>query len=197
MPTGYLVYVRERTLFALPFDVANVEVTPGAVPLVEDVARAVTNSVAHYAVSVNGTLVYVQPDMLIGNGTGRNTPRSQLVWVDRSGDDTELEAEPASTMTMALSPDGNWLAHRSDESGENQVFVRPFPEVESVLWQVSRAGGSGRSGVRTETNCFTFLRTGTSLRRVFKQSRHLLSAQNNGYSRRSSFTLVRKMAANS
>ncbi len=51
VPTGHLVYVRERTLFALPFDVANVEATPGAVPLVEDGVQAVTNSVAHYAVS--------------------------------------------------------------------------------------------------------------------------------------------------
>jgi len=51
VPTGHLVYVRERTLFALPLDVANVEATPGAVPLVEDVVQAVTNSVAHYAVS--------------------------------------------------------------------------------------------------------------------------------------------------
>ena len=42
---------------------------------------------------------------------------------------------------MALSPDGNWLAYQSDESGASQVFVRPFPDVESGLWQVSRAGG--------------------------------------------------------
>jgi hypothetical protein len=27
-------------------------------------------------------------------------------------------------------PDGRWMAYTSNESGQNQVYVRPFPEVE-------------------------------------------------------------------
>jgi len=41
----------------------------------------------------------------------------------------------------ALSSDGSWLAFASDESGRPEVYVRPFPAVESGRWQVSNAGG--------------------------------------------------------
>ncbi len=40
-----------------------------------------------------------------------------------------------------LSPDGRWLAYRSNETGEDEVFVRPFPDVQSGKWQVSTNGG--------------------------------------------------------
>ena len=40
-----------------------------------------------------------------------------------------------------LSPDGRWMAYESDESGEREIYVRPFPNVEDGLWQVSDAGG--------------------------------------------------------
>jgi hypothetical protein len=53
-----------------------------------------------------------------------------------------LVASPARELTPALSPDGNWLAYSSDESGTFEVYVRPFPAVTSARWQVSTAGGS-------------------------------------------------------
>ena len=41
-----------------------------------------------------------------------------------------------------LSPDGRWLAYSSNESGQMEVYVRPFPEVNSGRWQVSTDGGN-------------------------------------------------------
>jgi Tol biopolymer transport system component len=35
-------------------------------------------------------------------------------------------------MSPSVSPDGRWLAYVSDESGQNEVYVRPFPEVASA-----------------------------------------------------------------
>jgi Tol biopolymer transport system component len=41
-----------------------------------------------------------------------------------------------------ISPDGQWIAYTSDESDRYEVFVRPFPDVESGgRWQVSTDGG--------------------------------------------------------
>ncbi|MGD2069163.1 MAG: protein kinase [Gemmatimonadota bacterium] len=40
----------------------------------------------------------------------------------------------------AVSPDGRWLAYLSDETGRNEVFVRPFPDTEGGKWQVSDGG---------------------------------------------------------
>jgi serine/threonine-protein kinase len=42
----------------------------------------------------------------------------------------------------ALSPDGRWLAYTSDQTGQREVFVRPFPAVGDRLVKVSTGGGS-------------------------------------------------------
>jgi serine/threonine-protein kinase len=41
-----------------------------------------------------------------------------------------------------LSPDGRWLAYHSSESGQPEVYVRPFPNTDSGRWQVSNNGGT-------------------------------------------------------
>jgi serine/threonine-protein kinase len=41
-----------------------------------------------------------------------------------------------------ISPDGRWLAYRSNASGQDEVYVRPFPEVDRGLWKISTDGGT-------------------------------------------------------
>ena len=38
----------------------------------------------------------------------------------------------------AFSPDGRWLAYMSDESGERQIYVQPFPKTDARKYQLSR-----------------------------------------------------------
>jgi len=71
----------------------------------------------------------------------------------RIGQDTvpvPLVASSANEYAAALSPDGQWLAYVSDESGVEQVYVRPFPRTSEGRWQVSSDGGTaprwGHSG---------------------------------------------------
>ena len=40
-----------------------------------------------------------------------------------------------------VSPGGSWLAYESNSSGRNEVYVRPFPNVNGGQWQVSNGGG--------------------------------------------------------
>ena len=40
-----------------------------------------------------------------------------------------------------VSPDGRWLAYQSNASGQFEVYVRPFPNVDAGRWQVSPGGG--------------------------------------------------------
>jgi Tol biopolymer transport system component len=40
-----------------------------------------------------------------------------------------------------LSPDGRWLAYASYETGNSQVYVRPYPNVDQGRWQVSSGSG--------------------------------------------------------
>ncbi len=42
----------------------------------------------------------------------------------------------------AFSPDGRWVAYASDESGNSEVYLSPFPGAGSK-WQVSQGGGDG------------------------------------------------------
>ena len=41
-----------------------------------------------------------------------------------------------------ISPDGRWLAYQSDESGQYEIYVRPFPDVDQGQQQISRGGGT-------------------------------------------------------
>ena len=43
-------------------------------------------------------------------------------------------------MYPAFSPDGNWLAYWSNETGQGEVHVRPYPAGEPA-YQVSNSGG--------------------------------------------------------
>jgi serine/threonine-protein kinase len=65
------------------------------------------------------------------------------VWLLRV-DERKVEAllsEPFNETMPRLSPDGRWLAYVSDETGREEVFVRPFPALRPK-WMVSSAGGT-------------------------------------------------------
>ncbi len=47
----------------------------------------------------------------------------------------------ANELNPEISPDGRWLAYESNQSGQTEVYVRPFPNVDAGLWQVSAEGG--------------------------------------------------------
>ena len=46
-----------------------------------------------------------------------------------------------SDLNAEISPDGRWMAYQSDRSGSDEIYVRPFPDVDAGMWQVSTAGG--------------------------------------------------------
>ena len=103
LPTGHLIYVHKRTLFAVAFDSSTRTVSGDPVPLVEDIEQSAASSVAQFAVSQNGLLIY---------GRGIPTPSSfQLVTVDRrTGLDRPLPVKPNRYQQPRLSPDKRRLA---------------------------------------------------------------------------------------
>jgi serine/threonine-protein kinase len=62
------------------------------------------------------------------------TPPDRTVRILLDGDYAQLNPQ--------VSPDGRWLAYQSDETGRFEVYVRPYPDVESGRWLVSAAGGT-------------------------------------------------------
>ena len=44
-------------------------------------------------------------------------------------------------MNAEISPDGRWLAYQSNETGHDEIYVRPFPNVDDGKRLVSPSGG--------------------------------------------------------
>jgi serine/threonine-protein kinase len=61
-----------------------------------------------------------------------------------TGDSTPfpVSAGPADEYMPAISPDGRWIAYASLESGREEIYVRPFPDVTRARWQVTPTGGT-------------------------------------------------------
>ena len=54
----------------------------------------------------------------------------------------------------ALSPNGQWLAYSSNETGQPEIFVRPFPNVNESKHSVSTDGGIGPLWARSGRELF-------------------------------------------
>src|SRR6185295_12858122 len=65
-----------------------------------------------------------------------------MMELDGSRRVTPLVQSPFAERNGIVSPDGRWLAYEANDSGRVEVYVRPFPEVNSGHWQVSTTGGT-------------------------------------------------------
>jgi serine/threonine-protein kinase len=104
-------------------------------------AERLTESTANLrptAFSRDGTRLLFEEE---GTGTEPQTIKTLSLEGKRAVD--LLAAQPrVSVRNGDISPDGRWLAYQSDESGQFEIYVRPFPDVQTGRWQVSRAGGT-------------------------------------------------------
>jgi serine/threonine-protein kinase len=48
---------------------------------------------------------------------------------------------PATELSVDVSPDGRWMAYDSNESGQYEVYVRPYPNTDQGRWAISTGGG--------------------------------------------------------
>ena len=114
LPSGHLVYIRDGTLFAAPFDLDRLELTSPPVPVLEGVTTTACGA-AQFAVSDNGTLVY-----LPGRNGGMDVP---IEWMDREGKVTPLRAMPADWSNLVFAPDGRRLALDISDGKQTDVWT--------------------------------------------------------------------------
>lgn len=118
VPSGHLVYARERVLLAVPFDVGALRVTGGAVSLIEGVGDASPGSGAvNYSVDLNGAVVY-RPASASAEPT--------LVWVDRQGREEAIKAPPRLYASPRVSPNGARVAVNVTD-GDDDVWIYEVP----------------------------------------------------------------------
>jgi serine/threonine-protein kinase len=114
--SGHLLYVAAGTLRAVRFDPDTLEVLSDPVPVVDHVMTA-QGGAGNFAVSKNGTLIYV------ASSTGQHVwPSRSLIWVDRQGREEPIPALPRAFASPRLSPDGTRIAVEIRD-GEPAVWI--------------------------------------------------------------------------
>ena len=98
--TGHIVYARDDALMAVPFNLQQLAVTGPPVQLVGDVSSAMDFARVEYAVSDNGTLVYLPG--------GDSSVRATLISADRNGTFSPVTTRlpPRLFLNVMFSPDG-------------------------------------------------------------------------------------------
>ncbi|MDA2925238.1 hypothetical protein MYX65_11425, partial [Acidobacteria bacterium AH-259-L09] len=112
-PPGYLLFGREQTLMAQPFDVKNLQITAEPFPIVEQVGRSVFLSFMTFSVSENGVLVY----------HSGGTANSRLVWFDRGGKQLRSVGESGPYRQIVLSPDEKRVAVDVPGTGDRDIWL--------------------------------------------------------------------------
>jgi len=97
---GRLLFLREGTLLAQPFDPVALRITGDPVPVAEKVSRNTDTLYAAYAVSESGALLYKSGSDSI----------KQVAWIDRSGRRLGALGLKGELGNPELSPDGTRLA---------------------------------------------------------------------------------------
>ena len=99
-PPGYLLWVREGTLLAQPFDASSRRLSGKPSPIGQDVRYFEGTGNANFSTSQNGLLIYErQQSQLV-----------QMIRVDRQGREVESYGEPAEISSGRLSPSGTQFA---------------------------------------------------------------------------------------
>jgi serine/threonine-protein kinase len=102
LPTRQLIFAKNGSLYAIPFDEEKLECHGESAPVVQGVQGNVTTGAVSFAISFNGSLVYMP-------GASAQAER-KLIWFDRQG---KVQALPAPLRAYAdpqISPDGRRLA---------------------------------------------------------------------------------------
>ena len=106
---GYLLFVRDRTLMAQPFDPAILQTTGEAIPVADQVDFFSDFSQGQFSASRNGTLIYTSGAAAAAS--------SQLTWFDRGGKPIGNVGKPADILGPRISPDGLTVATDPADSG--------------------------------------------------------------------------------
>ena len=133
LPTGHLAFFREGVLEAAPFDLDGLQLAGTASPVLEDVMQAVgsgapnrNTGAAQFAWSGTGTLA-------LARGGAQPLSNAQPVFIDRSGQTTELSLREGYYARPRISPDGGRLAVTHTSEGRRE---------RTRIWVVDAARGT-------------------------------------------------------
>jgi Tol biopolymer transport system component len=131
--TGHIVYAYNKALYAVRFDIEQLDVVGSAALVVPDVMTPESRS-AQFAVSSDGSLAYIP---IVTRGT-----ELRPVWVDRQGQVYQLPAAtPRNCGNPRISPDGKRVAFDVRDGGNNDVWI--YDLTRNTLNPLTSEGNSG------------------------------------------------------
>jgi eukaryotic-like serine/threonine-protein kinase len=106
---GHVLFLRETTLMAQPFDTGRLELTGEPFPVAEQIVLTSTfPPLGFFSASQNGVLAYQ---------SGASAAGSQLAWFDRAGKQVGVLGDAAAYGDVELSPDGKRASVSIPSSG--------------------------------------------------------------------------------
>ncbi len=122
---GHILFIRENTLMAQPFDAVSGQTSGDVFPLAEGVTFSTVGGFAPITVSDNGVLLYA---------TGGATGFQQIVWYDRAGKLVSSVGAPGAVWEPAISPDEKTIAFRRNaiENGNADIWLRDLARATDI-----------------------------------------------------------------
>ncbi|MDF1543835.1 MAG: protein kinase [bacterium] len=110
---GFILFVQDNNLMALPFDDQKLEVTGEAKPIAQDISFS--GNAEAFSMADNGTLLY---------HSSNTNATSQFMWVDRSGKELSKVGAIGNYLDCNLSPDETKLVYALTEDGnKSNIWV--------------------------------------------------------------------------
>ena len=116
---GRLVFSRGGLLYAVAFDATSLAVSGTPTTIARGVGGDVTTGAVHFAVSEEGTLVYIPDDS--GGGV-----RRRVTWVSPTGAAEPLSLPPNAYNDLRISPDDSRMAVVVGASGSGDIWIHDF-----------------------------------------------------------------------
>ena len=128
---GYLLFRRETTLMAAPFDAQRLQTAGEIFPVAEHVGISANVAYAAFSASTNGVLAH-NPGWLV---------ERELVWVDRAGKRLSTVGKSAPITYAALSPDEKTVAYVvTDGNDHSDIWLYDVNRDSTSRFTLGRGG---------------------------------------------------------
>jgi eukaryotic-like serine/threonine-protein kinase len=133
--SGRILFLRQDTLMAQPFDPGSLELSGEAVPVADPVHEDGIFSRGLFSASANGLLAYIEGTY----GSGR-----QLAWFDRGGKQVDAVPGTDAYASPRISPDGKALSYYLDATGYE---VYGYDIARGIKTALTFGSGAGRGSL--------------------------------------------------
>jgi serine/threonine-protein kinase len=114
LSSGHLVFIRQGSLYAVPFDAGRLQISGTPVPVLDDMTYTPITSSGRFDFSDAGSFVYV---------SGNANAGWPVMWLDPSGRTKLVVASPALYLNPRLSPTGNRIALAITNGSKRSLYI--------------------------------------------------------------------------